>query len=257
MGSVGFARHSKSFIRSFLGICSIVALTILTFFFSVEWGINTTGAANDLTQNITSYMVLCIGCFIILQQLLHLLSARYEGMLRCTAFTPSSVIAEASIKDAAVFKLARMTKNAHEVHKICETERAEGSNETFYGRALLQFFKQAQNSKKSSVAQIWTQIFNRTLFNEEGVWLSSRLLVGVFAQLVAVFLFLTTVLVFIRTIMEIDKPDFSVCSTMPTCDLHECTSNCTVDVDLVFKPICRLGCLKECQPCQSLFPTWS
>jgi len=83
------------------------------------------------------------------------------------------------------------------------------------------------------------------------------LLVGVFAQLVAVFLFLTTVLVFIRTIMEIDKPDFSVCSTMPTCDLHECTSNCTVDVDLVFKPICRLGCLKECQPCQSLFPTWS
>jgi len=49
-----------------------------------------------------------------------------------------------------VVELARIMKSAYEVHKIYEKEKAEGSNETFYGRALLQFFKQAQTSKKSS-----------------------------------------------------------------------------------------------------------
>mmetsp|Transcript_17225 Transcript_17225/g.24543 ORF Transcript_17225/g.24543 Transcript_17225/m.24543 type:complete len:108 (+) Transcript_17225:66-389(+) len=54
--------------------------------------------------------------------------------------------------------------------------------------------------------------------NLDTVWLSSRLLVGVFFQLVAVFLFLATVLVIIRSIIEWDKPDILICSTMPTCD---------------------------------------
>ncbi len=247
-------------------MATVGIFTLFTFFYPIDWNYFSTVVYGVdgyyLPFFIARYIALCLGCLLILQQFLHLISAKAQVLRR---FTESIYIAEKNIKQAAVYKLARMVQNAHDLHRTWKNEKEMGGSHTCFGRALLQFSKQSQNSEKISLFRAWSNVFNGKFFREEGLWLSSRLLSGVFIQLFAVCGLCMTVPQRVQELIDFNKPTqnctfFDQSYYLSNCtfdSLGACYANCTSDPETIWleKSLCRLSCNQVCDPCSPMvFP---
>jgi hypothetical protein len=267
LGSVVFNEHFKPIVSSLFGILGIATVgifTIFTFFYHFQWWTFDTIPSHS-EYDLARYFVLGLGCLLILLQILHLVSSRGQRLQR---FTESKYNAEKNINQAIVFKLSRLLQNAQNLHNSWKNAKEMGGSLTCFGSALLQFFKQSQNSEKFSLSNVFNGIF----FREEGIWLSSRLLSGVVLQLVAVFFFS----LFSSYSYHEDISSFVVAPPY-NCSLHDesyyiskfcsfenvesCYASCAQSLSTILMDTfygtntCRLDCKKNCDPCSTV-PPW-
>jgi len=81
-----------------------------------------------------------------------------------------------------------MTKNAIAIAESKDEDAVVGS---YFGQGLMRFSKKGGYKKVGGFSWTWARIFDRTLFTEDGIWLSARLLSSNVAQfLVSVFVIL-------------------------------------------------------------------
>ena len=103
-------------------------------------------------------------------------------------FLSGNVKYEAKIKRSALFKVDCMLNNAYDVHRqvIRYKERkrtaADDSSATFlsnFGMAVNEFSKRENIMTYCGGVHIaWRRMWNGSLFTEEGIWLSGRIIVG-------------------------------------------------------------------------------
>jgi hypothetical protein len=270
LGSVGFIPCSILALSKLLGILAmgtIGVFTIFPFFYEMDWlSFDTTRDDPDLTYAIARYLAMIIGCLLILQQILHFISSKGQMLRR---IIETSYSAGRNINKAAVFKLARMVQNAQNLHKSWKEEKEMGGSYTCFGRALLQFSKQSYDTEKFSLLRAWSHVCNGKFFRQEGLWLSSRLISGVFIQLFAVCFFCIYVQQSVQELITIDQPTYNCTlhdqsyylSECPFDTVGSCYANCTTTPGALWleKSMCRLNCNYMCDPCQptAIFPLWS
>ena len=96
---------------------------------------------------------------------------------------------ERNVKKAATFKVNRLISNALEIHDSAAQESDNSVNETMYGKALLGYSK-ISDEKEEVGGHLWTWNGLRTgrLFEEEGIWMSNRVMQGMYLHVVITFL---------------------------------------------------------------------
>jgi hypothetical protein len=107
--------------------------------------------------------------------------------------TPHNVRAEADIKRAANHKMKRMLLNANSLHpdETYSIDSVDGEDavtrRSAKDEAVLNFILRGDNSEQcGGLLWTWKKILNKTLFEEEGVWIHTRLLVGQTGQLMVI-----------------------------------------------------------------------
>ena len=100
-----------------------------------------------------------------------------------------SLFMERNVKKAATFKVNRLISNALEIHDSAAQESDNSVNETMYGKALLGYSK-ISDEKEEVGGHLWTWNGLRTgrLFEEEGIWMSNRVMQGMYLHVVITFL---------------------------------------------------------------------
>jgi len=90
-----------------------------------------------------------------------------------------SLFMERNMKQAASWKINRMINNALEIHDAAVEEDNSNGKESMYGRALLNYSKISDATEETG-GHWWTWNGLRTgrLFEEEGIWLSNRVMQG-------------------------------------------------------------------------------
>ncbi|KAL7521007.1 hypothetical protein ACHAWX_005701 [Stephanocyclus meneghinianus] len=115
-----------------------------------------------------------------------------------------SLFMERNMKQAATFKVNRMIRNALAIHDAAAQEKAALGKESSYGRALLTYSKIADATEEiGGYWWMWNGLRTGQLFEEEGIWLSNRVMQGNLGQL-----FLCLVLIPIIIMMSEAVNDF-------------------------------------------------
>ena len=87
------------------------------------------------------------------------------------------------MKRAATFKVNRMIRNAMEIHDAAAQETSALGKESAYGRALLTYSKIADATEEiGGYRWMWNGLRTGQLFEEEGIWLSNRVMQGMIAH---------------------------------------------------------------------------
>jgi len=111
----------------------------------------------------------------------------------------SNVRSEAKIKRAAAFKLNRMVKNAMDVHSLTDTfgdsrcgtnSTTSAANGSEFGKALLHFAKLSDKTvSDGGWGWAWRSIWNGQIYDNEGIWLSTRIIAGNLSKLIICLIF--------------------------------------------------------------------
>ncbi len=97
-------------------------------------------------------------------------------------FTAGVVRAESHIKQSAAHKVSGMLDNALD---LASDKDRDSVLETHFGQSLLAYEKQGKTFVHSGgFAWTWKRIFNLSLFRDEGIWLSARLIASNAAQFI-------------------------------------------------------------------------
>ena len=89
---------------------------------------------------------------------------------------------ERSIKRAAAYKMNHLVRRAVKVHRAAEFEHGSGK-ETSFGRALLTYGKTSNDQEEvGGFLYMYKRVWNGKLFDEDGVWLSNRMIQGMISQ---------------------------------------------------------------------------
>jgi hypothetical protein len=125
----------------------------------------------------------------------------FGGRLKSLTIS-SNLRGEYRLKQAATRKLNTMMVNAHSLHQVDtapdQSVRDSMGDSSFAARAMLNFVLRGQREEKIG-GVVWTfgQIFSGKLFDTEGIWLPTRLIVFQGAQVIIAgflgfaFIFLT------------------------------------------------------------------
>ncbi len=108
--------------------------------------------------------------------------------------TPHNVRAESDVKRAANHKIKRMILNASSLHPNLSTSDTIADGEDVVVRrsakdeAVLNFILRGDKveDKCGGFLWVWKKIWNRSLYEEEGIWIHTRLLVGQTGQLMVI-----------------------------------------------------------------------
>ena len=130
-------------------------------------------------------------------------SKRIRNSARASKWlTSHNIRAESDIKRAANHKIKRMLLNASSLHpkSSMPDNRANGENvvirRSAKDEAVLNFILKGDKiAQCGGLLWTWKQIWNRTLYEEEGIWIHTRLLIGQVGQ-VMVIAFLSVLLFF-------------------------------------------------------------
>lgn len=120
---------------------------------------------------------------------------------RTQSFFASGIVrAESNIKRSAAYKVSLMTDNALD---LAEKKDKDAVLETHFGQGLLAFEKLGKvYAPAGGFSWTWKRIYDGTLFCEEGIWLSARLLASNVAQFIVVIFVLIAGIQVVRRIEE-------------------------------------------------------
>lgn len=106
-----------------------------------------------------------------------------ESCIRMQFLSSAGVVrAESNVKQAAANKISNMVNNAVD---LAATKEQDGVLETHFGQGLLAYEKLGKVFVPAGgFSWTWRRIYNRSLFKEEGIWLSARLISSNAAQFV-------------------------------------------------------------------------
>lgn len=195
MGSVGNAIEGQETITRMLVTATLFLVYNILFFslaFTVPLWIE-----SPAPKSLVHRIGFAVSLFITGQHLFHtamLIFKKYRSKLPSIMdsrffqwyFLSGNVFYEAKIKRSAIFKVDQMLNNAYDVHQevIRDKERRRTSiaDDTFlsnFGQATNMFSKRAGLTVYvGGVGWAWKSIRKGTLFTQEGIWLSGRLMAG-------------------------------------------------------------------------------
>jgi hypothetical protein len=188
-----------------VAICAIVIFILLPFFFDVSVGVFSTEKESYISNKVLYHLSVICGFVLLIDPLLYIFRRLLPAKSLLLAFLEKhmdNTHLEASLKRAASYKLNRLARNACDVHKMAELDGGvgQGRGETRYGIAMLAFAKVSDQKRYlDSFLQTWKQIWNRELFEDEGIWLTTHVLSGNLAQ-VAVCVLLAAVFTAVYTL---------------------------------------------------------
>ncbi|EED94555.1 predicted protein [Thalassiosira pseudonana CCMP1335] len=115
-----------------------------------------------------------------------------------------TVFMERNMKLAATFKIDRMIRNAHAVHRAAELEHDSSGKETSYGKALLSYSKTSDDTEEvGGYRWTWNQLRTAQLFEEEGIWLSNRVMQGNLGQMFLCLLLVPFLIIITDTVYSL------------------------------------------------------
>jgi hypothetical protein len=210
-GSAGnslFVHKPLAFIRLLLGMTTVVFATIVSVFVTVDSQVISTTKDDDFYAIYWTTFVL--GCILLFLQVL--------AMIRL--FVPSRVLQrfkpleffftagmekmERRTKIAAQRKVSGMVENAlnlHDPSSNMQDEAPDSSSRhmTALGKALLNYQIHPEDTEQvGGVLWAWKRVWNCSIFEDEGVWLHSRLVACTMAQLFICILLIVFWLVLFR-----------------------------------------------------------
>ena len=184
--SAGNVSNANPFL-TVVGICSILIFTVLPFFLEVSTGVITTEKSREGIRPVLYHLTVICGFILLIDPVMSItqrfLSEKSSLLVFVKKYTDNTRL-EAEVKRAASFKLNRLVRNACDVHKVAERDGGIVQGlETRYGVAMLAFAKVSdQKEEVDGFRQTWRRIWSRSLFNEEGIWLTTHVLSGNLAQ---------------------------------------------------------------------------
>jgi len=126
-------------------------------------------------------------------------------------FLAANVKYEAKLKRSALFKVDCMLCNAHDVHRDVIRYKEQRRTSEFDDSSFLSNFGMAINeySKRENmmtycggVNMAWRRMYNGTLFTEEGIWFSGRLVAGSAFQVIVIFALPIVVSILMPVVLE-------------------------------------------------------
>lgn len=181
-GSVGNKITCTRFWLPIIGIAFINMMTIVPYVDQVVFNNNSYLATVSL---ILGFVTTTFHLFHILAMLTPKRWIHNKPRVQ-TLFSPGVIRAESHIKQAAAHKISLMVDNAVD---LAGSKDKDTVLETHFGQGLLAFGKLGKvYVPAGGFSWTWSRIFNGSLFKEEGIWLSARLIASNAAQfIVAVF----------------------------------------------------------------------
>jgi len=99
-------------------------------------------------------------------------------------FTPGNVVAESQTKQSAAYKINHLVKNARNLFGPSEELNSCQFSQGAATKALLNYGKKGKIfMTQGGFIWTWKRIFSLELFNENGIWISGRIIAGNFSQL--------------------------------------------------------------------------
>ena len=183
-----------------------MTLTGCTFSIIAVWW---TGEFADTTKFLPT-VSRSLGCIAAVLHLLHMAALIVpQSWLKCNRrlehfIKTRGVMGEVHVKRAAAHKLSVMTRNAIE---IAEHKDQDAVLDTHFGQGLHGYARLEQRTEEiGGFMFTWKRIFAETLFDEDGIWFSARLISNNMTQfVVAVFVVIAGVTLTQTTINDYNK----------------------------------------------------
>lgn len=178
-------------------------MTTITFATIVSVFVTVSSPVVSTEKNTNFYAVywstFVLGCILLLLQVLSLFRI-FFGMDILKRFKPLEVFLTPGIekmerrtKVAATAKVSKMVENALALHDTstidsplsssAATKTTSGRQMTPLGKALLNFqIKSEETETVGGVVWAWKAVWNRSIFEEEGIWIHSRIVACTVAQ---------------------------------------------------------------------------
>jgi hypothetical protein len=204
MGSVGNAIEGQETITRML-VTAALFLLYNVLFFSLTFKIPL-WIQSPHTKTWVEQTAFALSLLITAQHIFHtamLIFKKYRSKLPCLLdssffqwyFLSGNVLYEAKIKRSALFKVDQMLNNAYDVHleviRKKERRRTSTADDTFlsnFGQATNMFSKRdGLTVYVGGVGWAWKSIRKGSLFTQEGIWLSGRLMAGSVFQICVIF----------------------------------------------------------------------
>lgn len=184
--SLGNNIYRHSIAEIFAGTVGIIVIVMLPNLLEFDWGFMETSfriegerdPASELLLSAARVTMLILGAILLLQQAFNVLrfivpDSRLTGNKNLTVLLRGSVVrSEFGLKQAAIFKVHNMIKNALDVHVADSNSTRNGEDDQpNIASALLNYTKILEN-KESSDGFIWawkTYLSGR-LIDQEGIW---------------------------------------------------------------------------------------
>lgn len=208
-GSAGnslFVNKLFAGIRLLIGMATIVFATIVSVFVTVDSPVISTTKDDD--YNAIYWTTFVLGCILLFLQVLSLIRLffSFNVMKRFKPLeiflTPGMQKMERRTKVAAHRKVSHLVENALNLHDSTNLEPPDstGRHMTALGKALLNFQIHPEETEQvGGIWWAWKRIWDRSIFEDEGVWLHSRLIACTMAQLFICILLIIFWLVLFRT----------------------------------------------------------
>uniref|UniRef100_A0A7S4VN57 Uncharacterized protein n=1 Tax=Ditylum brightwellii TaxID=49249 RepID=A0A7S4VN57_9STRA len=110
-------------------------------------------------------------------------------------FLKGNVMYEAKMKKSALFKVDNMIQNAYDVHRqVIRSKEGKGNssndNSVFlsnFGMAVNEYSKRdGSTTYVGGITLVWQRMWDGSLFTEDGIWLSGRLVIGTVFQVLLI-----------------------------------------------------------------------
>jgi len=142
------------------------------------------GNSNELFLQVVSLVLISVAIIVQLVHICTLLipSHYYQRvpMLK-RLFTAQTVVRAADLKKAAAFKTKEMVRNA--IHVVRKQQKGSVL-ETHFGQALMVFSKEQKTKYVGGIKWTWQRIYNGQIFQQDGIWLSARLVSSNMTQVI-------------------------------------------------------------------------
>lgn len=212
LGSAGNSLYdNKVFLvcRLIIGIVTILFATLLSLAYAVETPVFST--TKEDSRFLAAYIgAAVLGSILLILQLIALVGIFFSlDFLKKHAWleailTPGAEKMERRTKLAAQTKISRMVDNAlvyHEESNRDSTSISQGFQMTARGTALLNFQTREDKTERcGGILWGWKRVFNNSIFDEEGIWLHSRLVSSTLTQF---FICIFLVVFFAIVLLEI------------------------------------------------------
>mmetsp|Transcript_26472 Transcript_26472/g.39307 ORF Transcript_26472/g.39307 Transcript_26472/m.39307 type:complete len:1089 (-) Transcript_26472:205-3471(-) len=173
----------------------------------------------DIWQKIALAFALAVSC----SQIFHTVMIymrnhrpKWKKAFQCH-FLGGNVKYEAKIKQSALFKVDNMIQNAYDVHRqVIRSKERKGSfsddNSGFlsnFGMAVNEYSKRdGLTTYVGGITLVWQRMWDGSLFTEDGIWFSGRLVIGtVFQVLLVIAIPVVSRTVLSRIIKDVTKID--------------------------------------------------
>jgi hypothetical protein len=186
LASVGNSVYATNLLWIVMGMAGVAIFILWPFFDEIESDFLSTQKKAQLDMQIIYFVSMIGGLLLLAASVLNILQRVLSSTMQNSNWilVPGMIRLESKVKRAASFKMNLMVRNACEIHRTAQFDggSSHGKGETMYGKALLAFTRCSDRTVALAGFQTWKKLYSGALFEEDGIWFSTRMLAGNLAQ---------------------------------------------------------------------------